>query len=186
MKIRQARPEDAKDILNIYAPYVRETAISFEYEVPDEDEFRRRIQDTLRKYPYLVSEEDGRVTGYAYAGSFKWREAYKHSSEVSIYIARDQRGKGIGRALYEELERLLLKQNVFVLYACITEAYEDCDPYLNDDSIRFHEKMGFRLCGRHTRCGYKFDRWYNMIWMEKVSSDLPDHPDEFIPYDGQI
>lgn len=184
MKIRTARPEDAVEILKIYAYYVRETAITFEYDVPQEEEFRNRISETLKNYPYLVAEEGGKIAGYAYASIFKGRIAYQHSAEVSIYIDREFRGRGIGRALYEELERELLKQNVFTLYACITVTDRKDDPFLNDDSAIFHGRMGYRLCGRHENCGYKFSRWYSMIWMEKNIGNRPEHPDDFIPFGG--
>lgn len=183
MKIRIARPEDAGDILKIYAPFIENTAISFEYEVPGPDEFRKRVEDTLRKYPYLVAEVDGEIVGYAYASPFKARAAYIHSAEVSIYIDPKHHGAGIGRGLYSELEKLLLRQNVFLLYACITDSSREGDEYLTDDSIRFHTAMGYRLVGRHDGSGYKFGMWYNMIWMEKLLCDLPDHPDDFIPFD---
>ena len=182
MEIRIAKPEDAGDILKIYAYYIENTAISFEYDVPTEAEFRKRVEDILKKHPYLVAVDGGRIVGYAYASPFKARVAYKHSCEVSIYIDRNYHGRGIGRALYEELERLLLKQNVINLYACITETDRPDDPYLTDDSVRFHTRMGYRLVGRHENCGYKFDRWYSMIWMEKFIADRPGHPEDFVPF----
>ena len=91
MNIRSASPDDAERLLEIYAPYVAETASSFEYDVPTVEEFRGRIENTLLKYPYLVADEDGRAVGYCYAGRFHSREAYLHSVEVSIYIDRNYR-----------------------------------------------------------------------------------------------
>lgn len=166
LSIRIAEPEDAGAILNIYSYYVENTAITFEYEVPFEEEFRERIVNTLRKYPYLVAEKDGQIIGYAYAGVFKGRAAYDWDVETSIYVDKDAKKQGIGRQLYEALEKILRKQNIVNLYACITCPETD-DEYATRDSIHYHEKMGYRLVGEFRRCGYKFGRWYSMVWMEK-------------------
>lgn len=108
MPIRNASAEDAAALLNIYAHYVENTAITFEYDVPTPEEFRRRIEKkTLEKYPYLVFQEGDEIVGYAYAGPFVGRAAYSRSCELSVYLTRDARGEGRGRALYEELERRL-------------------------------------------------------------------------------
>ena len=104
MKIRSAVLDDTKRLLEIYAYYVANTAVSFEYDVPSEAEFRSRIQNTLKKYPYLVLEDDGVIQGYAYAGIFKARAAYSRSCEVSIYVDHDAKKRGYGRKLYEALE----------------------------------------------------------------------------------
>ncbi|MBQ9030001.1 MAG: N-acetyltransferase [Parasporobacterium sp.] len=180
--IRFADIQDAGAIRQIYAPYVEETAITFEYRVPDVDEFAGRLANTLKNYPYLVAEEEGRIVGYAYAGPFRPRAAYQHSAEVSIYVDRTFSGHGIGRQLYQELEKHLRKQNVFLLYACITKTDREEDAYLTDGSIRFHTKMGYTLAGTHHLCGYKFGQWYSMVWMEKLIAVRPEHPEEFIPF----
>lgn len=181
-QIRPAAVDDADAILAVYAPYVRNTAVSFEYDVPDSRSFRRRIEGILREYPCLVAEEDGKILGYVYAGPFHSRAAYKHSAEISVYLAENCCRRGLGTRLYQELERRLVSQNVFVLYACIASTDRRDDPFLTDRSIRFHEKMGYRTVGEHHFCGYKFDRWYNMIWMEKTIADLPARPGPFIPF----
>lgn len=182
MKIRVATAEDAKSIQSIYAPYVEKTAVTFEYDVPSVDEFRQRIANTLKEYPYLVAVEQEEVIGYAYASPFHSRAAYKHSAEVSIYLHERWRKKGIGKQLYQELERRLLRQNVFVLYACITTTERRDDEHLTDASIRFHKKMGYTTVGKHTLCGYKFDQWYSVIWMEKQIANRVDKPDAFLPF----
>jgi len=164
--VRSASPADAERLLEIYAYYVEHTAISFEWETPSEEEFRRRIEKTLQAYPYLVLEEDGRARGYAYAGPFKERAAYRYSCEVSIYLARDARGRGNGRRLYQALEKELAVRGIRNLYACIADPIEE-DEYLTRDSERFHRHMGYETVGRFHGCGRKFGRWYNMIWMEK-------------------
>ena len=165
--VRSASPADAERLLEIYAYYVEQTAISFELETPTAEEFRRRIERTLRTYPYLVLEEDGRARGYAYAGPFKERAAYRFSCEVSIYLARDARGLGYGRKLYEGLEKALAARGIRNLYACIADPMEE-DETLTRDSERFHRHMGYETVGRFHGCGRKFGRWYNMIWMEKL------------------
>lgn len=173
--IRTASESDAEELLHIYAYYVENTAVSFEYQVPSVSEFKRRIGKTLEKYPYLVCEHDGTLVGYAYAGPFKEREAYARAVETTIYIARDERGKGFGRELYAALEQALARQNIINLYACIAyPAIED--EYLTMDSVNYHAQLGYRMVGEFYKCGYKFDRWYNMVWMEKCLSEHPGKP----------
>lgn len=167
MTLRSAQPGDAEALLAIYAPYVERTAISFEVEVPDVEEFRARIASTLEKYPYLVAVENGEVLGYAYAGVFKNRAAYSHCVETSVYVREDSHGRGLGRALYEELERRLRRQGIRNLNACITWIDEP-DEYLTHASPAFHERLGFTRVAHFHRCGWKFNRWYDMIWMEKL------------------
>lgn len=167
LKIRNAVPEDAKALVEIYAPYVKNTAITFEYEVPSEEEFSKRIRHTLQEYPYLVAELDGKIVGYAYAGHLKSRAAYDWSAELSIYVHLGCHGNGIGKALYQELEKRLAAMHITNAYACIAWP-ETEDEYLTKDSQQFHEHMGYRLIGTFHQCAYKFGRWYHMIWMEKI------------------
>lgn len=164
--IRLAKPEDAGRLVEIYAPYVKQTAVTFEYEVPSVAEFRKRIESILKKYPYLVALQDGEIAGYAYAGVFNERPAADWAAEVAIYVERGRRRSGIGRALYEALEEALIRQNILNINACIA-CPEAEDEYLTYDSIRFHEHMGYRMAGRFHQCGYKFGRWYDLVWMEK-------------------
>ena len=182
MYIKVATTEDAESIQMIYAPYVERTAVTFEYEAPGADDFRYRIANTLKEYRYLVAVEQERIIGYAYAGAFHSRAAYRHSAEVSIYLAEEKHRQGVGRLLYQELEKRLLLQNVYVLYACITSTERENDENLTDASIRFHEKMGYTLVGRHNLCGYKFDKWYSVVWMEKSLADRTDKADAFVPF----
>ena len=182
MNIRAAAAEDAASIQKIYAPYVEKTAVTFEYEAPGVDEIRRRIVHTLREYPYLVAVEQGEIVGYAYAGPFYPRAAYRHSAEVSIYLDAKQQKKGIGTRLYRELETRLLRQNVYVVYACIAASERGEDEHLTDASLCFHEKMGYTLAGKHRLCGYKFKKWYSVVWMEKSLSPRPEQPEAFIPF----
>ena len=165
--IRTAKEEDAERLLEIYAPYVTDTAITFEYEVPTIYEFRHRIITTLRKYPYLVAEEEnGNVMGYAYAGAFKGRAAYDWAVETSIYVEQSEVGKGFGLLLHDALQKELQQMGILNMCACIS-APRGTDPFLTENSIRFHSHLGYRLVGRFMQCGYKFSRWYDMVWMEK-------------------
>lgn len=179
--IRKATANDAAALLNIYEVYVRETAITFEYDVPSLEEFRSRIVHTLERYPYLVAEIDGAVAGYAYTGQFKDRAAYDWSVETSIYIDRSRQRCGIGRKLYEALEKISAMQNVLNMNACI--AFPDNeDDRLPLDSVKFHENMGYTLVGEFHDCGCKFGRWYSMVWMEKLIGEHKSNPPAFIPF----
>lgn len=182
VRIRIVREADAEELLAIYAPYVRETAISFEYDVPSAEEFRDRIRNTLKRYPYLAAEQDSELLGYAYAGPFKQRAAYDRSVEMTVYVRQDQKGKGIGTMLYRALERVLDCQNIINANACIGVPLEEDDPHLTADSPRFHAWMGYEEVGTFHRCGYKFGRWYSMMWMEKFLREHPESPEPVIPF----
>lgn len=173
MNIRSATPLDAAALVELYAPYVLHTAITFEYEVPSVAEFAERIADISRRYPYLVAEENARILGYAYASAFKARAAYGWSVEMSVYVEKDAWGRGIGKALYAALESCLKRQNVCNLCACIT--------YPNPSSIAFHESLGYSTVGRFTASGYKLGRWHDIIWMEKFIHTHEETPKPFIP-----
>ena len=167
MIIRNATAQDADRIREIYSYYVLHTAITYEYDVPTRKDMEQRILTTLQNYPYLVLECDGTVTGYAYAGILKNREAYQYSCEISIYLDPDVRHQGFGRLLYEALEESLKEQGIRNLYACITCPEKD-DEYADHNSTLFHGHMGFSVAGTFHQCGYKFGRWYDTIWMEKL------------------
>ncbi|MBQ7595612.1 MAG: GNAT family N-acetyltransferase [Clostridia bacterium] len=167
MNIRKATPDDSGRLLEIYSYYVKNTAISFEYDVPSAEEFRNRIENTLKKYPYLVAEENGVIQGYAYAKDFVGRAAYSRSCELTIYLDKDAKKRGCGRRLYEALEKELKDMGILNLYACIGDPVTE-DEYLTKNSEQFHEHLGFKKVGVFHKCGYKFNRWYNMIWMEKI------------------
>lgn len=180
--IRIATENDAERLLEIYAYYVENTAITFEYEVPSVGEFRKRIRHILERYPYLVSECDGVIAGYAYAGAFHTRKAYDWAVETTIYIAKDARKKGLGKELYLALEHALALQNVINLNACIGYPVVE-DEYLTKNSAEYHEHMGYRFVGEFHKCGYKFGRWYDMVWMEKCISEHPAQPLPVLPFD---
>lgn len=175
MKIRVAKVEDATRLVEIYRPYVEDTAVTFEYEVPTVEVFSQRIAATLAKYPYIVLEnEQGRIVGYAYAGTYKGRTAYDWSVEVTVYLDQENHGHGYGKLLYTALEVYLSKQHVYQLTACITAG--------NGVSEKFHEKLGYRKVAHFAQIGYKFGRWYDVCWMQKTLGDLPSQPAPFIPF----
>ena len=166
--VRVACEDDAPALAAIYAPYVRDTAITFEYEPPTAEEFAARMRKTLAFYPYLVAELGGEPVGYAYASPFKDRPAYDWAVETSIYVARGHEHEGIGRVLHEALEACLRAQGVCNMYACIAVPDGPDDETLTRNSEQFHAHLGYRLVGEFHRCGYKASRWYNMVWMEHV------------------
>ncbi len=157
--IRPARLEDAPSILTIYAPYVRDTAISFEYEPPLLPVFTARMAGIMETYPYLVCEREGRILAYAYATRHMERQAYAWDVQTSIYASPDARRKGVGRALYVALFTLLRALGYYNAYAIITLP--------GTGSVEFHRSMGFTDAGVHRRSGYKFGTWHDVAWMEK-------------------
>ena len=157
--IRIAGEADVPAILDIYAPYIENTTITFEYDVPCRREFMQRFCEITAQFPWLVWEENGSILGYAYAAPPYTRAAYRWCAEPSVYLKPEARGRGIGRKLYAALEEILKIQGYQVLYALITSE--------NTGSLRFHEKMGYEWKVNFSNCGYKFDRWLGLIWMEK-------------------
>lgn len=179
--IEVAKIEDAKELLRIYAPYVTDTAITFEYEVPTVEEFQGRIKRTLENYPYLVARQNGTIVGYAYTSAFKERAAYDWSVETSIYVDRQKTKLGIGKKLYEALENISKKQNILNLNACIG-CPKVADEHLDNNSVQFHAHMGYEMVGMFHNCGYKFGTWYHMVWMEKMLGEHEQHPKEVVPF----
>lgn len=173
--IRNASLGDAEALIDIYRYYVENTAISFETVTPSADGFRMRMKDIMSRYPYLVIERDGRIEGYSYAHAFVGREAYSRSCEMTIYLRSGSQRSGMGRMLYEAMEQELKKMGILNLYACIAQPDEE-DEYLTNNSIDFHEHMGYKIVGTFRNCGRKFDRWYTMVWMEKIIGEHTDDP----------
>lgn len=140
MKIERVTIEDAESLLSIYAPYVRDTAISFEYDVPSLSEFQDRIRNISAVLPYIKAVEEDTILRYAYANKFKSRKAYDWSVEVTIYVRNDARKLGVGKKLYHALEHSLQHIGVLNMNACIAVPRED-DEHLSNDSYYFHKKM---------------------------------------------
>lgn len=166
IELRIATAKDAAQIQEIYRDYVLNSAITFEIEPPSVEEIARRIEATLVKYPWIVAQEDERVVGYCYAGAFKGRAAYDCSVETSVYVKRDIRTHGIGRALYTRLEQELCRMGITNLNACVAYTQQDC-PYLTRGSVIFHEKMGYEMVGVFHSCAFKLGQWWDMCWLEK-------------------
>ena len=166
--IRLALPQDARQLREIYAPYVERTAISFETVPPTATAMLRRRDEIVKRYPYLVAEQDGALLGYAYAHPFVGRAAYDWSAEVTIYLRMDARHKGIGGRLYRTLEDIARAQGILNLNACIGVPKGADDEYLTHNSVDFHAHMGYTPVGTFHDSGYKFGRWYDMVWMEKM------------------
>ena len=160
MIIRPVQLSDAATIRAIYQPYVTETAITFEIDVPTVQEFERRITKTLTQFPYLVAEVDGKVVGYAYASTYYARAAYDWTTELSIYIAKEACGQGIGSALYTALEEELEAQGYLRFLACIAVP--------NEASISMHKKRGYIQVAHFPKIGYKFNQWHDIVWMQKT------------------
>ena len=158
--IRFAAAKDAAELLEIYAPYVTGTTVSFEYEVPAVEEFRRRVEETSARYPYLVWEEDGALLGYAYAHPYAARPAYQWSAELTVYLRQGVSRRGLGSQLYGALMELLRLQGVRNVYGCVTAE--------NTASVAFHHALGFREAGRFSQVGYKLGRWLDVLWLEKA------------------
>ena len=178
LHIRPASPADAGEIMDIYRYYVNETTVSFELTEPTVDEFAQRIGQISQNYPYLVAEQqtdDGRkILGYAYAGAYKNRAAYDWAVEVTVYLADDAMGQGLGRLLYQKLEGLLAAQGIRSLNACISGE--------NEESLAFHRALGYVDVGHNHRCGYKLGRWLDVFWLEKLLDTADTPPAAFIPF----
>ena len=159
MLIRPITLADTTDILEIYSPYIKNTVITFETEIPTIEEFTARIESIKNNYPYLVCEMNGKVVGYAYASKHGERSAYKYSIDVSIYVDMNYQHNGIGKALYSHLFESLKSYDFYTAYACITLP--------NEKSINLHKAFGFHEVGTFHNVGYKMEKWLDVIWLEK-------------------
>lgn len=169
---RLATPDDAAALQAIYAPYV-ETSITFEYVAPSVEEFRRRIEERICIYPYIVVEEDGVPMGYAYASRLFSRPAYAWAVELSVYLSRDCRGRGLGRALYARMLSLLELQGIRSAHGKVTEP--------NEASDKLHRAMGFRCVGIMDNVGFKLGKWRDVSHYEKLLGDFESAPEPVIP-----
>jgi phosphinothricin acetyltransferase len=171
--IRLARADDAAQVAAIYAPIVTDTIISFELEPPSVDEMRARIEKTLAVFPWLVSESDGSIAGYAYASRHRERRAYQWSVDVSCYVRADARRQGLGAALYRALLRVLRAQGFQMAYAGIALP--------NKASVRLHESVGFRPVGIYREAGYKLGAWHDTGWWQCRVGEAPANPADPTP-----
>ena len=171
--LRQARESDAAAILGIYGPYVRDTAVTFETDVPSVEAFAQRIRDISGNYPYLACEADGVLIGYGYARRHMERAAYQWNAELSIYIARGWLRCGVGRAIYGALVDILRLQNVRNVYGGVTLP--------NPNSEGLTASLGFRRVGVYHSAGFKCGRWHDVAWFEKAIGEYGKDPAPFLP-----
>lgn len=174
--IRPATSLDASAILDIYAPIVRDTIISFELEPPTVTDMQQRITNTLLQFPWLVCEQEGATLGYVYASQHRSRSAYQWAANVSVYVHPDGHRKGIGRGLYTALFTLLKHQGFYTLYAGITLP--------NAASVRLHETLGFQSLGIYRQVGYKLGGWHDVGWWELPLQDRSATPTPPIAFDS--
>jgi len=164
--VRVATENDAAAVSAIYAPYVRETAISFEELPPAPDEMSGRIKRTLATHPFLVFEDGASVVAYAYASAHRERAAYRWSADVAIYAAPAVHRRGVGRALYAHLLNILRRQGFHAAFAGITLP--------NASSIGLHEAMGFEHVGTYAEVGFKLGAWRDVGWWQyRISIGAP-------------
>ena len=169
-KVRDASEFDAEACAAIYAPYVTDTAISFELEPPSAAEMAQRIADMQVTHAWMVLEDEGRVIGYAYGRPMKPRAAYRWSCEVSVYLEVGRRRTGGGRALYEALFERLIERGYRTAIAGMTLP--------NDASVGLHEALGFESIGTYRRIGWKLNNWHDVAWSQRPLAELPDPPEE--------
>ena len=159
MPIRDARMEDISAMLEIYRPYVTDTAITFEYEPPTREAFAVRFRAVTARCPWLLWEQDGEVLGYACAAPAFEKAAYAWCADVTVYLKQSARGRGLGAALYAALEERLRAQGYQILYALVTAD--------NEASLRFHEKQGYQRIGTLPDAGWKLGSWHSVCWLQK-------------------
>lgn len=168
-QIRVATVADAASILDIYAPYIKNTSYTFEIEVPTVESFGKRIMDYLQSYPWLVCEIDGVIAGYAYGSKHRERVAYQWSVECSVYVHDDFQRRGVARALYTALIEILTMQQIRNLYAVINLP--------NEKSVAFHENLGFEYFATYRNVGYKLGQWKNVGWWQLQLTEYSPEPE---------
>jgi len=168
-RIRSATPEDAAACEAIYRPVVLETGISFEWEPPSVDDFRRRIEKVTATYPWLVAlDDDGAVAGFVYANSHRDAPSYQWSANTSVFIRADARGIGLGRSLYAELHRRLVGLGYVQAFAGVALP--------NAGSVALHEAAGYTRLGVYEKVGFKAGQWRDVAWFQKQLQPLPAEP----------
>jgi L-amino acid N-acyltransferase YncA len=170
LHVRDASGRDGAACAAIYAPYVTDTAITFELEPPSAEEMAQRIAAASQRHAWLVLEERGRVVGYAYAGTFNPRAAYRWACEVSVYVELGRRRRGSGRSLYEVLLPRLLERGFRTAAAGMTLP--------NDASVGLHRAMGFEPVGVYRRIGFKHGAWHDVAWTQRILAEGEDPPPE--------
>lgn len=170
--IRLIQEADTEEVLGIYEPYIRETAITFEYETPSVEDFRNRMKEISADYPYIVCLANEKIVGYAYAHRQMERAAYQWNVELSVYIDQNYLRCGMGKTLYSALIEILKLQNVRNVYGVVT--------FPNENSERLHEYFGFKKLGVFHGTGYKGGAWHDVMWFEKTIGDYDLEPKPFV------
>ncbi|OQB25541.1 MAG: Phosphinothricin N-acetyltransferase [Firmicutes bacterium ADurb.Bin182] len=173
IKIRLASLADCAQILIIYTPFILDTAVSFESEVPSPDEFRKRMAEVQSFFPWLVAESEGMIAGYAYASKHRDRAAYSWSADCSVYVRPEYQGKGIGTALYACLFEILKLQGFYSVFAGVSLP--------NAKSCALHESMGFYPVGIFRNAGFKFGRWIDTKWYGLILQEPVPNPVKLKP-----
>ena len=164
MILQLIKEEDIAEVLEIYAPYVQNTAITFEYEVPSLESFTERVHHYTEQYPWIVAKDHGKIVGYAYASLYRSREAYQWCCELSVYLRPEVQGKDLGRTLYSALMDLLTLQGYYMVYGVIALP--------NEASLALHNQLGFSMDGIQENCGFKLGSWHHTATMAKPLRDF--------------
>ncbi|HBL74594.1 MAG: hypothetical protein A2W90_00260 [Bacteroidetes bacterium GWF2_42_66] len=173
IEIRLAERKDVAGIIDIYKPYILETAVTFDEEVPSEEEMWGRVQAIQKEHPYLVCIIDGQVAGYAYYSAYRSRASYRWSKEISVYVHPRFRKNKVASALYSTVFEIARAQGIFTLLAIITIP--------NEPSISFHEKLGFTKCAEYKNIGFKLGEWRTVGWWQYNLFSSFEKPGNIIP-----
>ena len=174
MKLKVADPRDAQQVLSIYEPYVKETSLTFEIDIPSVEEFAERIIQYTKEWPWLVATMNGQIAGYAYASKYRERKGYQWCVECSVYVSSDHMRKGVGEKLYRTLFELLRLQGYRNVYAVINLP--------NERSVLFHERLGFKWFATYEKVGYKLGRWKDVGWWQLIINEYNDEPSAPVPF----
>lgn len=158
--IRTTHTSDAAAICNIYNYYIENTTTTFEEVAISVDDMHTRITHSLDKYAHIVYLDNNEIVGFAYATSWRTREAYRFSTETTVYLKQGHEGKGFGTLLYRELIRELKNKGFHLIIGCITIP--------NEQSIRLHEKLGFKKAGHFNQAGWKFNKWLDVGFWQLI------------------
>lgn len=169
IKVRDATARDAQSVAAIYAPFVTDTAVSFETEPPKASDMAERIESAQRAHAWLVAERDEQLVGYCYGTTHRDRAAYRYSVEISVYVDGANHRQGIGMRLYQDLFKRLAGLGYYNAYVGITLP--------NEPSLAFHQTAGFRPVGVFKSIGFKFNSWHDVAWLQrKLKDGQPDDP----------
>lgn len=158
-QLRLAGAQDAEEVLAVYAPYVLNSAATFETRVPTREQFCERMETIMKQFPWIVCTHEGRIVAYAHAAPHREKAAYRWNAEVSVYVEEAHCGRGLAGALYRALSELLAMQGYYTLCACITLPGEK--------SVALHRAFGFKKTGAMENAGFKLGKWHDVIWMAR-------------------